>query len=180
MKTKTLFSKHNLGHYKNVIILALVYTCIGYSVTEVHNPITGYPIAFNMVVIVLAGALFGKNTGFFTGIMAGILAFIFAITFTAGSHSPALAIATMFPDAIMGYLAGFLTERYNIFIGSLSIIVGHTLNIAAFILFSLIPINLASPTFWQAISFETVIDVVSITMTYYIFLISFPFIRKKW
>lgn len=162
--------------------LSLFYIALGsYSITYIPNPfLNGFPIAFNMTVIVFAGIVFGKKTGFFVGICGSILAIIFALFLKPDTPSYLYAISNMIPHALMGYSAGVISEKYNIFLGSLTIIIGHILNIFNFILIGLFSISQINGVFWQSIAFETLVDIIAINMVCMIFLISFPFIKKKW
>jgi hypothetical protein len=163
-------------------LLSILYVTLGaYAVTYIPNPfLNNFPIAFNMTIVVFAGIVFGKKTGMWVGITGAVLGVIAALLLKPFTASYLFSISNIIPHAIMGYLAGVLADRYNPFLGSLSIIAGHTLNIIVFLLGGLFTLNRINAVFWQSITYETMIDIIAINMLGMIFLISFPFIKEKW
>jgi len=142
-----------------VAVLAALYVIIGQFTRFIPNPmVPGATIALNMVVVVIAGILLGPVPGALVGLIGtGINAFI-----TSGTRSGGFELAAIIPHAIMGLTAGLVGRRSLIF-GALTILVGHVLNIIAFILVGLLPANqIAATIFSVGLLVEAVIDVVVI------------------
>lgn len=138
-------------------ILVVVYVAIGQIVTYIRNPmVPGAIIALNMVVIVIAGILFGPLTGALVGLLG--TAFNGFLT-PAGSPFERAAV---FSHAVMGALAG-VGARRSVLTGALTIIVGHALNVVIFISTRLLPIQtISAALFFSGLLFEIVVDVVVI------------------
>lgn len=101
-----------------------------YPVTKVYlnhlpNPmIEGAILAFNMILPVLCGFLYGPMSGFVAGAVGvGICSLMFGSLYDA---------ASVVPSAVMGYIAGELGKRRSEVLASLSIFVGHSLNLLFF------------------------------------------------
>ncbi|MBI3975140.1 MAG: ECF transporter S component [Armatimonadetes bacterium] len=142
-----------------VAVLAALYVVIGRFLTQfLPNPmVPGAIIAINMVVVVIAGILFGPGAGALVGLIGTTLN-----AFVSPSGSRAFEFAAIIPHTIMGLSAG-LIARASAPAAALAIIIGHLLNIAAFILVGLIPLNqLAITIFSVGLLVETVIDLVVI------------------
>lgn len=142
-----------------VAVLAALYVVIGRFLTQfLPNPmVPGAIIAINMVVVVIAGILFGPGAGALVGLIGTTIN-----AFVSPSGSRAFEFAAIIPHTIMGLSAG-LIARANAPIAAFAIIVGHVLNIAAFIIAGLIPLNqLATTIFSVGLLVETVIDLVVI------------------
>ncbi len=142
-----------------VAVFVVLYVLIGNARSIHENPfIPGAVIAVNMIVIVLAGILFGKRTGFLVGIIGTALNYFSP----AGSIFELLSII---PHGIMGLSAGFLKERFSTPLAGLSLVVGHTLNTIVYIGFDLVPKDaLSNPQFWSGIAYEVFIGVIAITL----------------
>jgi len=140
-----------------VVVLIVIYVMLGNSRSLEPNPfIPGATIAVNMIVPVLGGILFGARCGFLVG-MFGTMANTLS---PAGSVFEMLAIV---PHSLMGLTAGILKKRYASPISSMSLLVGHMLNILMFTVFSLIPFEILTEfRFWTGILYETFIGVVAI------------------
>lgn len=139
-----------------VAVLAAVYVVVGQFVRFLPNPmVPGGIIALNMVVVVIAGILLGPGAGAFVGLVGTFI----------NAFSPAgnpFERAAIIPHAIMGLSAGLVGRRSD-FVGSLTILVGHVLNILVFIGMRLMPVSDVTKTvFFTGITFETVVDVVVI------------------
>src|SRR5207249_1573924 len=116
-----------------VAVLAALYVVLGQVVKFLPNPmVPGAIIALNMVVVVISGILLGPRAGALVGLIGtGVNGF-----FTpAGNAYERFAIL---PHTIMGLSAGLVGRRSAV-AGSLTILVGHVLNIVAFILAGLLP-----------------------------------------
>ncbi len=137
-----------------IAMLAALYVVIGQVVKFLPNPmVPGAIIALNMVVVVIAGILLGPGAGAFVGLIGtGVNGF-----FTpAGNAYERFAII---PHTIMGLSAGVVGRR-SVFAGSLTILVGHGLNIIAFILAGLLPASdITGKLFIYGLAFETVVDI---------------------
>lgn len=109
----------------SIVTFSILYNILYLFVHFIPNPAVpnGY-IAVNMIIPIVAGYLLGPMSGFMVG------AFGVSIN-TLINASPITAIA-IFPIMVMGYLAGYIGKSRNIFITSLTIIVGHCLNILYF------------------------------------------------
>lgn len=142
-----------------VAVLAALYIVIGQFTRFIPNPmVPGATIALNMVVVVIAGILLGPVPGALVGLLGtGINAFI-----TSGTSSGGFELAAVIPHTIMGLAAG-LAGRKGLIAGALTILVGHILNIFAFIIVGLLPPSqLAATIFSVGLLVEAVIDVIVI------------------
>ena len=140
-----------------VIILSAIYIILGNARSIQPNPfIPGAAIAVNMIVPIIAGILFGRYVGLATGIIGTTLNM-----FTpAGTIYEALAIA---PHGIMGFVAGYLRNRLAMPFIACSIIIGHALNMTAFILYNLVPLaTVYTAKFWYGFSYEVLVEVIAI------------------
>jgi uncharacterized membrane protein len=139
-----------------VAVFAATYVVLGQLVRFFPNPmVPGAIIALNMVVVVIAGILLGPSVGALVGFMGTL---VNAIS-PAGN---AFEWAAVIPHTIMGLAAGVVGHRRPV-VGSLTILVGHALNIAAFIVVGLIPLSqLAVTIFSVGLLVEVVIDVLVI------------------
>ena len=149
-------------------ILVILYVLLGNARSIEENLfIPGATIAVSMIVPVVGGVLFGKRVGFAVGILGTL----------ANSLSPAGSIFTylaILPHGIMGFTAGYLQERIGPPIPALSIMVGHFLNIFAYISFGLIPMGtISDSTFWLGLGYETVIGVMTIALIVAIYRMGF-------
>jgi uncharacterized membrane protein len=141
----------------HVGVLAALYVIIGQFVRFIPNPmVPGAIIALNMVVVVIAGILLGPAAGALVGLVG---------TAVNGFLTPAgnpFERAAVLPHAIMGFAAGLVGARSAV-AGSLTIIIGHVLNIFVFILLGLLPLaEITAVIFFFGLAFETVVDVVVI------------------
>ncbi len=141
-----------------VAVLAAVYVVLGQVVRFIPNPmVPGAIIALNMTVVVIAGMLLGPVPGALVGLIG---------TF-ANAASPAgnpFEWAAIAPHTIMGFVAG-LAGRRNLVVGALTIVVGHVLNVLAFILIGLLPAKqMAVIIFSVGLLTEVVIDVMVIVL----------------
>lgn len=151
-----------------LLILIIVYVLLGNSRSIQPNPfIPGAIIAVNMVIPVIAGILFGSWTGFLVGIFG---TFLNSLT-PAGSFFEFLAIL---PHGIMGFLAGYFRGKLPSPILSLSLIIGHLLNIFMFTISDMLPIaSLMNITFWYALAYEGFIGIITILVIIGIYRIGF-------
>lgn len=142
-----------------IAVLAAVYVVLGQLVRFIPNPmVPGAIIALNMVVVVIAGILLGPVAGALVGLIGtGV-----------NSISPAgnqFEIAAIIPHTIMGFVAGWVGSRVPTILGALTILVGHVLNVLAFILVGLMPANQMTATIFSVgLLAEVVVDVVVIVI----------------
>ncbi|MDR7417440.1 MAG: ECF transporter S component [Armatimonadota bacterium] len=144
-----------IRHIISATVFAAVYVITGQFVHLIPNPmVPGAIIALNMVVIVIAGILFGPGVGAIVG-LAGT-----AVNgFLTASGNP-FEQAAVIPHIIMGIAAG-LAARRSVMTGSLTILVGHGLNVYVFLARGLMPADTVfGPLFLSGLLFETVVDVV--------------------
>jgi uncharacterized membrane protein len=141
-----------------IAVLAALYVVVGQLVRFLPNPmVPGAIIALNMVVVVIAGILLGPLPGALVGLIG---TFVNAIS-PAGNPFEWAAIV---PHAVMGYSAG-LARRAPVVLAALTIIVGHALNILAFVIARLLPANQVTATVFSAgLLLEIIIGVVVISL----------------
>lgn len=141
-----------------IAVLAALYVVVGQLVRFLPNPmVPGAIIALNMVVVVIAGILLGPVPGMLVGLIG---TFVNAIS-PAGNPFEWAAIV---PHAIMGYSAG-LARRAPVVLAALTIIIGHALNILAFVIARLLPANqVTAAVFSAGLLLEVIIDVVVISL----------------
>lgn len=141
-----------------VAVLAAVYVVLGQVVRFIPNPmVPGAIIALNMVVVVIAGILLGPVPGALVGLIG---TFVNAVS-PAGNP---FEWAAIIPHTIMGLAAG-AARRANIVLAALTILVGHVLNVTAFIIAGLMPANQMTATIFSVgLLAEVVIDVVVIVI----------------
>lgn len=140
-----------------VAVLAALYVVIGLFVTPLlPNPMLRGQgvIAINMVVVVVAGMLFGPYAGALVGLIGTSLN---AWLGPAGGRP--YELAAIIPHIIMGITAGVLS-RTNPWAGAFAIIVGHVLNVMAFLIvrLPLLPLLVVA----GGVAIETIIDLVVI------------------
>jgi len=141
-----------------VAVLAALYVVLGQLVRFIPNPmVPGAIIALNMVVVVIAGILLGPVAGAMVGLVGTLL----------NAFSPAgnpFERAAILPHLIMGAAAGW-ARKAPVVLAALTIIVGHALNILAFVIVRLLPANQVTATvFSVGLLLEIVIDVVVISI----------------
>lgn len=138
-----------------VALAAAAYVILGQVVKFIPNPmVPGAIIAVNMVVVVIAGILWGPVAGAAVGFAGTSVNAFFT---PAGNPFEQYAVV---PHTIMGIAAG-LAARRSIFAGALTILVGHGLNVLSFISGGLLPMaEVVTPFFFSGLLFEIVVDVV--------------------
>lgn len=139
-------------------VLAALYVVIGQFV-RIPNPMVGGGsiIAINMVVVVISGILLGPIAGALTGLVGTALNAVFL-----GSGAAPFEFAAIVPHTIMGFTAGVVGQRNQV-VAALTILVGHILNIIAFIIVGLMPATqMAATIFSIGLAVEAVIDIVVI------------------
>lgn len=153
-----------------IIALVIIYVLLGNIKTIQANPmVPGAVVAVNMIVVVIAGILFGRRVGLTVGFLGTLINAI-----VTGSS---FEFAAIIPHALMGATAGYLRARTSILGASLAILVGHVLNILMFIIFGLLAVAILSTSnFWIGITYETIFGIVSISIICWLYTSLF---RKK-
>lgn len=137
-------------------VLAALYVVIGQVSGRIPNPmVPNANLALNMVVVVIAGALLGPVPGALVGLIGT------SLNWQSPAGNP-FELAAIIPHTIMGLTAGLLA-RISQPLAAVAIIVGHLLNILAFVIAGLMPANqMAVTIFGVGLVVETVIDLVVI------------------
>lgn len=139
-------------------VLAALYVVIGQFV-KIPNPMVGGGaiIAINMVVVVIAGILLGPGPGALVGLVGTFVNALFL-----GGAASTFEFAAIIPHTIMGLSAG-LVGRRSIVAGAFTILVGHILNIIAFIIVGLMPVSQMAVTIFSiGLLAEVVVDLIVI------------------
>src|SRR4030065_728483 len=109
-----------------VAVLAALYVVLGQIVRFIPNPmVPGAIIALNPVVGVIGGLSLGPAPGALCGLIG-------TLVIPASPAGSPFEWAAIIPHTIMGISAG-LARRAPVVLGALTIIVGHPLNIVAFL-----------------------------------------------
>lgn len=147
IKSKNLYS---------IIIFIILYNILYLFTHFIPNPAVpnGY-IAINMIVPVIAGYLFGPMSGFIVG--------AFGVGINTLINASSITLIAIFPIMMMGYLAGYIGKFRNTFIASLTIVVGHCLNILYFYRHGQIELENSSLITLSILS-ESAFDIVLIVM----------------
>jgi uncharacterized membrane protein len=143
-----------------MIILVILYILIGNARSIQLNPIVpGAVIAVNMIIPVIGGILFGWRVGALVGIFGTA---INALT-PAGSE---FELAAIIPHGIMGFAAGYISEKFPIPLAAASIIIGHILNILSFLAFGLLTFEIINVfRFWYGLAFESLAGIITIVVS---------------
>ncbi|HXF82604.1 MAG TPA: ECF transporter S component [bacterium] len=141
-----------------VAVLAALYVVLGQLTRFIPNPmVPGANVALNMTVVVIAGILLGPTAGGLVGLIGTLLNALSP----AGNAYEYWAIV---PHGIMGLAAG-AARRAPLVLAALTIVVGHALNIIAFVIAGLLPANqVTASVFSVGLLVEVVIDVVVISV----------------
>ena len=143
-----------------MLILIALYVLIGNARSIQENPIIpGAVIAVNMIVPVIGGILFGWRVG----LAVGLFGTLFNAFSPAGNE---FELHAVIPHGVMGFTAGYLRDRLPTIFAACSIIVGHFLNIATFLLFNLITFSVInSVQFWYGLAFESLAGIITIVVS---------------
>lgn len=146
------------------LVLIAAYVLLANARSVQPNPfIPGANVAIYMIIPVIAGIVFGRWTGLGVGLLGTLINT--TIYILLARESAAYEAAAVVPHAVMGYLAGTLRGRVPNAVAALSIVVGHLLNIAVFIIFGLMPLPLIlGAAFWLGLAYETVIGVLAVVI----------------
>ena len=143
--------------FLQIAVLSILYVLIGNGRSIQPNPfIPGAVIAVYMVVPVVGGILFGCRVGFFVGIFGTLLNALSP----AGS---AFEFASIIPHGIMGMAAGCLRGKFPTPFVALTLLIGHILNIVAYLLTGLIVFSvLRDIHFWYGLSYEAFVGIMTV------------------
>ncbi len=141
-----------------------VYVGMGLMLADLPNPmLEGAILALNMTVIVIAGGMGGPKAGLATGFFGTALTYL--IKLMMGQPDP-FELYAILPHAVMGGVAGLvaLGEVSRITI-ALTVLLGHALNLGAFILHGLMPVDLLrESSFWNGLLAEVLLDLLLISL----------------
>ncbi len=144
-----------------IFIMILLYILLGQINSYVKNPmVPGAIVAVNMIIIVIAGILFGKETGLIVGLMGTLINAVIMGNVTEANFE----YASIIPHLIMGWAAGKLRERNGLFVSSLAIITGHALNIIAYLITGLMKTADINSVFWKGLEYEALFGIISIVI----------------
>jgi LytS/YehU family sensor histidine kinase len=145
-------------------VFILIYVLLGNARSVEPNPfIPGAVIAFNMVVIVIAGIIGGKRMG----AIVGFFATLFNTLSPAGS---VFEFAAIIPHTIMGFSAGYLRSKMATPFVALTLLIGHGLNLLFFLVFGLMSYTvLLQGMFWVGIGYETFLGIIGVIITHAIY-----------
>ncbi|PRR82743.1 ECF transporter S component [Clostridium vincentii] len=145
-----------------IVIFIFLYPIANIFLNNVPNPMVPESfIALNMIFPILCGFLYGPKSGFISGALGlGISTLIFGSLYDA---------AGVLPCSIMGYVAGVIGKKGVEFTSSLSIFLGHTLNLIFFYRMGFMKFNINEfgPVFLGVIA-ESTIDILAIVLLGYL------------
>lgn len=136
-----------------IIPWALAYALVGYAMQALPHPMfSNVPFTLNIVIPVVAGYLHGSAVGALTGLLGTLLSFAFKLPI----YGPdLLEIAALFPNILVGGLAGW-HKLSQVNLGAvLGILIGHMLTLAIRLLIGLLPASIIQePLFWNGLLAE--------------------------
>lgn len=140
-----------------------LYLLLGMLVQQIPNPMVPSAIlALNMVVIVVMGHFGGMRVGFLVGGGATLLNFFIRLLF---SGFDGYELAAVLPHALMGAFAGWIGLKKSRIATASTIILGHFLNIIAFVATGLLARQVLSQgVFWNGLLAETMVDLILIAL----------------
>ncbi len=149
--------------WKLILTGILTYAGLGQITHFIPNPmVTEASLALNMVVPVIIGYFGGSVAGGVVGLLGTTLNYFAKIPF----HGPdAYELAAILPHMAMGAVAGLRSLGHSRIGTALTVVIGHGLNIAGFLLLGLLPFTvLKGIPFWTGLLTETVVDVIIIAL----------------
>jgi signal transduction histidine kinase len=150
----------------NWLLLGVVaYIALGTLVKGLANPMVPDAIlALNMVVLVVVGYFAGPATGALTGLIATTLNFSLQLPL-AGSD--AFEAAAILPHTIMGGAAGWMARATASRLATtLTLLLGHLLNIGMFLSMSLLPLEYVwNAVFWTGIIAEATLGLIFVMLS---------------
>ncbi len=155
-----------------LFVMVLIYVLLGNLNSLVANLIVpGAVVAVNMIIVVLAGILFGKEVGLLTGLMGTSINGVIA-----GSN---FEYASIIPHLIMGWAAGKIREKKGLIGSSLAIIIGHALNVIAYLIAGLMTQEDINNTFWKGLTYEALFGIISIIIIAWLYIKIFKHEKDK-
>ncbi len=155
-------------------VFVVLYVLIGNARSIEVNPFfPGAIIAVYMVVPVIAGMLFGMRTGLLVGLIGtAVNAGIYQTYDPDRAVFEALAIL---PHGIMGMTAGWLRGKLPTPFIAPSVIVGHLLNLVAFLIAGKMEFSaLSDGQLWLALAYESFLGVITIIVMITVYRLGFP------
>jgi len=160
-------AKLNDANIIKIFVFILLYVLLGYVNSYVPNPIVPEAIvAVNMIIIVIAGILFGKEVGLIVGLMGTLINAVIM----GNSSGADFEYASIIPHLIMGWTAGKLREKNGLFISSLAIVVGHALNKIAYLIVGLMKTADINSVFWKGLGYEAILGIISIIIISWLYI----------
>lgn len=151
-------------NWRSVVVGVACYAVLGILLRQLPNPM--FPngvLALNMIVIVVAAYFGGPLPGLLIGLLGTAINFL-AKTALFGSPDWYEACAIV-PHALMGLSAGLMKQSRGKVKTSLTILVGHSLNLLVFLAVGLIPVRqIFEPLFWNGILAEAAMDIIVIAL----------------
>ncbi len=164
-----IFDKTKLNNANIIWIFVFIflYILLGQANSIVSNPmIPGAVVAVNMIIIVIAGILFGKEVG----LIAGLMGTTINAVIMGNSPGANFEYASIIPHLIMGWSAGKIKEKNGLFVSSLAIIIGHVLNIIAYLITGLMKTTDINLIFWKGLGYEAVFGIISIVIISWLYI----------
>mgnify|MGYP006282844993 CR=1 FL=1 len=146
-----------------VLVGVIAYVALGQLTHYIPNPMLPQAsLALNMIVPVVIGYWGGSLSGAVTGAVGTLLNFLLKAPFYGIDSFELLAIV---PHAVMGALAGRIGLQGMRVGAALTILVGHILNLAAYVTFGLVAAaTLQSSTLWLGLIAEVMVDLILIIL----------------
>lgn len=149
--------------WKLILTGILAYAGLGQITHFIPNPmVPEASLALNMVVPVIIGYFGGSVAGGIVGLLGAMLNYFAKIPF----HGPdAYELVAILPHTVMGAVAGLRSLEHSRIGTALTIVVGHGLNIAGFLLVGLFSLTvLKEIPFWTGLLTETIVDVILVAL----------------
>ncbi len=159
-------SRQTTGHrnrLRKALIGIVAYVALGQLTHYIPNPMLPQAsLALNMVVPVIIGYWAGSVSGALTGALGTLINFLLKLSFHGVDTYELLAIA---PHAFMGALAGWRGLKSARVGVALTVLVGHALNLAVYVMVDLISGALwQSTSFWLGLMAEVMVDLILIVL----------------
>jgi LytS/YehU family sensor histidine kinase len=160
-------TKLNDNNVMSIFIFIFLYVIIGQFNSYVKNPmVPGAIVAVNMIIIVIAGILYGKEVGLITGLMGTSINAV-----VMGNVTPTnFEYASIIPHLIMGWTAGKLKEKNGLLMSSFAIIVGHALNIITYLIAGLMKTTDVNSIFFKGMAYEAIFGIISIVIISWLYI----------
>ncbi len=149
--------------WKLILTGILAYAGLGQVTHFIPNPmVSEASLALNMVVPVIIGYFGGSVAGAAVGLLGTTLNYLVKIPLYGPDTYELVAIL---PHTVMGAVAGWRALGHTRIGTALTVVVGHGLNIAGFLLVGLLPFMVLKDTsFWTGLLTETMVDIILIAL----------------